>query len=194
MKKYSIILPVTLLICASVTHAKDTANDENIRKEVAAALNRMASYTRTKTLNALQNYSESATVLVNDIDAQTVSVVSYNIEAYGCDYRTKPMKIESIKLDDSDIYPDEMLLSTASGQRVSMPTNFNELEKVTQSWMSNLFQIGDNVNVQFTVCGSGGFPQITSISKHVNEFPQAGIDVDNPNKIKIKRMKTLLDD
>lgn len=130
-----------------------------------------------KTLNYLDGYSQEVTTIVNDLKGKLVSVKSFNVEMEGCDVDTKMMKIEKITMDADDQFPQKMSLRDMSNLRISMPTNFSSLDNASRSWMDSMFSEGDWVQVQYLVCGSGGFPQMTSISKQTERFPKAGVTI-----------------
>lgn len=130
-----------------------------------------------KTLNYLDGYSQEVTTIVNDLKGKLVSVKSFNVEMEGCDVDTKVMKIEKITMDADDKFPQKMSLRDMNNLRISMPTNFSSLDNASRSWTDSMFSEGDWVQVQYLVCGSGGFPQMTSISKQTERFPKAGVTI-----------------
>ncbi|CRY10521.1 hypothetical protein [Yersinia enterocolitica] len=134
-------------------------------------------YSSAKTLNALSDYPMEVTTIINDIKNDVVMVKSFNVEISGCDVHEKMMKIEKITMDSDDRYPDKMTFSDMNNVRISMPTNFSSLDNASRSWVDGIFSDSDWVYVQYSMCGSGGFPQMTAISKHSKRFPQAGITI-----------------
>ncbi|ELI8151086.1 hypothetical protein ACPX3P_000672 [Yersinia enterocolitica] len=138
-----------------------------------------AAYART--LNPLPDHPQEKTVIVNNIKNKIVEVRSYNISLDGCDQASGMMKIEKIKMDSANRYPEEMTFRNMNNIRISMPTNFLDLDNASRSWTESLFSEGDWVSVQYTICGSGGFTQMTSISKHTERFPKAGVTVNKEN-------------
>lgn len=130
-----------------------------------------------KTLNHLDGYSQEVTTIVNNPKEKLVSVKSFNVEMEGCDADTKMMKIEKITMDADDQFPQKMSLRDMGNSRISMPTNFSSLDNASRSWTDSMFSEGDWVQVQYLICGSGGFPQMTSISKQTERFPKAGVTI-----------------
>lgn len=144
---------------------------------IVAAIGIQSTESAAKTLNYLDGYSQEITTIVNDPKSKLVSVKSFNVEMEGCDVDTKMMKIEKITMDADDQFPQKMSLRDMSNARISMPTNFAELDNASRSWTDSMFSEGDWVQVQYLVCGSGGFPQMTSISKQTERFPKAGVTI-----------------
>ncbi|MFA3778567.1 hypothetical protein [Yersinia sp. 1652 StPb PI] len=137
----------------------------------------IAFYSSAKTLNALSDYPMEVTTIINDIKNEMVMVKSFNVEISGCDVNEKMMKIEKITMDSDDRYPEKMTFSDMNNASISIPTNFSSLDNASRSWVDGIFSDSDWVYVQYSMCGSGGFPQITAISKHSKRFPQAGITI-----------------
>ncbi|HDL8447597.1 TPA: hypothetical protein ACPZPW_004618, partial [Yersinia enterocolitica] len=136
-----------------------------------------AFYSSAKTLNALSDYPMEITTIINDVKNEVVMVKSFNVEISGCDVNEKMMKIEKITMDTDDRYPEKMTFFDMNNFRISMPTNFSSLDNASRSWVDGIFSDSDWVYVQYSMCGSGGFPQMTAISKHSKRFPQAGITI-----------------
>lgn len=139
----------------------------------------MVSATQARTLNELNGYHTELTEIVNDIKNQIVMIRSFNVDISGCDVSDKMMKIEKIVMDEDDRYPEKMKFTDMDNRKITIPTNFYGLDNASRSWTENLFSEGDWVKVQFTICGSGGFYQMTSISKHETHFPKSGITINN---------------
>ncbi|MFW5400547.1 hypothetical protein V2A85_12665 [Yersinia sp. 1252 StPb PI] len=137
----------------------------------------IAFYSSAKTLNALSDYPMEVTTIINDIKNEMVMVKSFNVEISGCDVNEKMMKIEKITMDSDDRYPEKMTFSDMNNASISIPTNFSSLDNASRSWVDGIFSDSDWVYVQYSMCGSGGFSQMTAISKHSKRFPQAGITI-----------------
>lgn len=130
-----------------------------------------------KILNALSDYPQEITTIVNDKKNEVVRVKSFNVDVSGCDVNEKMMRIEKITMDSDDRYPEKMTLIDMNSLRITMPTNFSSLDNASRSWVDSMFSNSDWVYVQYAMCGSGGFPQMTAISKHTKRFPQAGVTI-----------------
>lgn len=128
-----------------------------------------------KVINALDDYHQEVTTIVNDPKNEVVMIKSFNVESSGCDVAEKMMRIDKIVMDADDKYPQKMTLIDMQNMRISMPTNFSLLDNASRSWTDSMFSDNDWVKVQYMMCGSGGFPQMTAISKHAKRFPRAGV-------------------
>lgn len=128
-------------------------------------------------INPLDGYQHEVTTIVNDKRNGRIEVKSFNLDATGCDEKTKMMSIEKVTMDSDDRYPAKMTVRDMSNIRMTMPTNFSLLDNASRSWTDGLFKEGDWVYVQYVVCGSGGFPQMTSISKKTEIFVSSGVTI-----------------
>ncbi|EEV8081742.1 hypothetical protein KBV23_004837 [Escherichia coli] len=145
---------------------------------IAIILLTMSPITATaKKINVLNGYPQEVTTIINDPKNEVVMIKSFNVDSSGCDVREQMMRIDKITMDSDDRYPEKMTFRDMQNMRISMPTNFSSLDNASRSWTDSMFSENEWVNVQYLLCGSGGFPQMTSISKHSKRFPKVGVTI-----------------
>ncbi|MCC3721646.1 hypothetical protein LLQ54_23695 [Rouxiella badensis] len=128
-------------------------------------------------VNKNPNMPINTVLLISDVKGERVQVKTFNTEAMGCNVLEGMMKIERVILDEDDRHTEKMTFRDMNNKKTTMPVPFSLLSNVERSWADDIFQENDWVLLQYEFCGSGGFPDVITITKHTNRFPKAGINI-----------------
>ena len=126
--------------------------------------------------NPLNDYPEDYTTLDMNKKKEVAEVKTFNVNISGCDIKKKMMRIDKVKMSDGDRYQEEILFVNMENKKITIPTNFSRLPNSSRSFVNDIYSINDWVMVVYSLCGSGGYPSMISISKHYKEKNESFFD------------------
>jgi len=87
-----------------------------------------------------------------------------------CEERTGIIKVEGVQFSSSGVTLESFRFIDKAGNQWSVPTGIGNLSGAARVEANNFIRVGRSYFVDIEVCGSGGFPSLTSMYESPTRF------------------------